>query len=151
MANKSFVKPEIIEAGLAVDDRGQIIFANGFDFEGVKRFYMVKNHSANFVRAWHGHKKEGKYILCVNGAAVVGAVKVDNWNKPNAKTEVSRFVLSAKKPSILFIPPGYANGFMSLTKDTQLMFFSTSTLEQSKGDDIRFPARYWDVWRVEER
>lgn len=151
MAKNNIKTPTIIEAGIAVDDRGQIVFANGFNFEGVKRFYMVKNHSAGFVRAWHGHKKEGKYVLCVNGTAVVAAVKIDNWSKPDANAEVNRFVLSAKKPSILFIPPGYANGFMSLAQNTQLMFFSTSTLEQSKGDDIRFPARYWDVWQVEER
>jgi len=151
MTKNSAKEPEIIEAGIAVDDRGQIIFANGFDFKGVKRFYMVKNHSAGFVRAWHGHKKEGKYVLCVDGAVVIGAVKIDNWAKPDANAEINRFVLSAKKPSVLFIPPGYANGFMSLTKDAQLMFFSTSTLEQSKGDDIRFPARYWDVWQAEER
>jgi hypothetical protein len=31
------------------------------------------------------------------------------------------------------------------------MFFSTSTLEESLRDDIRFPARYWDPWQVEER
>jgi dTDP-4-dehydrorhamnose 3,5-epimerase len=60
-------------------------------------------------------------------------------------------VLAAKKPSVLFIPAGYANGFMSLTADAQLMFFSTSTLEESKGDDIRYDARHWDIWKVEER
>ena len=31
------------------------------------------------------------------------------------------------------------------------MFFSTSTLDESLGDDIRFPARYWDPWQVDER
>jgi hypothetical protein len=31
------------------------------------------------------------------------------------------------------------------------MFFSTSTLEESAGDDVRFDARYWDVWGVVER
>jgi dTDP-4-dehydrorhamnose 3,5-epimerase len=60
-------------------------------------------------------------------------------------------VLSAKKPSVLFIPPGYANGFMSLTAQLKLMFFSTSTLEESAGDDIRFDSRLWDPWHVAER
>ena len=69
----------------------------------------------------------------------------------NHFSAVERFVLSAKKPSVLFIPPGYANGFMSLTDDLKLMFFSTSTLEESLGDDIRFDSRLWDVWQVPER
>jgi dTDP-4-dehydrorhamnose 3,5-epimerase len=60
-------------------------------------------------------------------------------------------VLSANKPSVLYIPPGYANGFMSLTPDARLMFFSTSTLAESKGDDHRYDPRHWDIWNIEER
>ena len=150
MAAKS-EEVRLIEGGLAVDDRGQVTFANGFDFAGVKRFYMVSNHKQGFVRAWHGHKKEAKYVLVVKGAAVIAAVAVNNWEKPSKEAEVKRFVLSEKKPTILYIPAGYANGFMSLTDDAQIMFFSTSTLDQSLGDDYRFDARYWDVWSVEER
>jgi dTDP-4-dehydrorhamnose 3,5-epimerase len=40
---------------------------------------------------------------------------------------------------------------MSLTDDTRLIFFSTSTLEESKGDDVRYDARHWDIWTIEER
>lgn len=140
-----------IEGGLAVDDRGQVSFINDFDFKGVKRFYMVSNHKQGFVRAWHAHKKEAKYALVVKGAAVLGAVKIDKWDNPSKDLEVSRFILSEKKPTIIYIPAGYANGFMSLTGDTQIIFFSTSTLEQSKGDDFRYDSRYWDIWNVIER
>ncbi len=143
--------PRLIEGGISVDDRGRLIFANDFDFKNVKRFYMVSNHSAGFVRAWHAHKKEAKYILVVAGAAVIGAVKINNFTRPAKKTSVSRYVLSAQKPSLLYIPSGYANGFMTLTAETQVIFFSTSTLTQSKNDDFRYPARYWDIWGVEER
>jgi dTDP-4-dehydrorhamnose 3,5-epimerase len=59
--------------------------------------------------------------------------------------------MSAVKPSVLYIPAGYANGFMSLTEDTKLMFFSKATLEQSSGDDIRYDARHWDIWGIQER
>jgi len=31
------------------------------------------------------------------------------------------------------------------------MFFSTSSLQESQGDDFRFDARYWDIWNVVER
>jgi dTDP-4-dehydrorhamnose 3,5-epimerase-like enzyme len=144
-------EPRVIEGGLAVDDRGQVSFVNDFDFIDVKRFYMVSNHKAGFVRAWHAHKKEAKYVLVVKGAAIVGAVAIDNWDKPSKKAEVKRFVLSEKKPCVLYIPAGYANGFMSLTEDAQLIFFSTSNIEESLGDDIRYDARHWDIWTAEER
>jgi len=144
-------KPVMMAGGLAADDRGELAYVNDFRFEGVKRFYMVSNYSQGFVRAWHGHKREAKYVTAMSGAAVVGAVCIDDWERPSKELEVQRFVLSAHRPSVLYIPPGYANGFMSLTADLRLMFFSTSSLEESHGDDYRYESRYWDIWNVVER
>jgi dTDP-4-dehydrorhamnose 3,5-epimerase-like enzyme len=146
-----FDKPLIMPGGLSVDDRGEVAFVNDFGFRDVKRFYTVSNHRAGFVRAWHAHRKEGKYVTAVVGSAVVGAVHIDDWENPSRDLPVERFVLSAKKPSVLYVPPGYANGFMSLTDDLKLMFFSTSTLEQSAGDDFRYDSRLWNIWDVLER
>lgn len=143
--------PVLLEGGLGVDDRGQVAFVNGFDFAGVKRFYMVSNHRQGFIRAWHGHKQEAKYVSVVQGSALVCAVKVDDWANPSKDAQVHRHVLSAQKPAVLFIPAGFANGFMSLTEDAKLMFFSTSTVEESRNDDIRFESRHWDPWQIVER
>jgi dTDP-4-dehydrorhamnose 3,5-epimerase-like enzyme len=147
----ALAKPAIIEGGVVVDDRGQLTFVNEFDFHGVRRFYMVSNHVAGFVRAWHAHKREAKYVFVVRGAAKIGAVAIDDWDRPSPHAEVHQYVLSASAPRILYIPAGYANGFMTLTPETQLMFFSTATLAESREDDFRFEARYWDPWHVEER
>jgi dTDP-4-dehydrorhamnose 3,5-epimerase-like enzyme len=144
-------KPVFLQGAVAVDDRGSVRFVNDFNFSGVKRFYLVANHEQGFVRAWHGHKLESKYVLAVSGSALVGAVPVDNWESPSKNLKPERFVLSAEKPGVLFIPAGYANGFKSLTSDCRLMFFSTSSLEESKNDDFRYPARLWDIWEIEER
>lgn len=145
------MKPELVDGGIAVDDRGELIFANGFPVADYKRFYVIKNHAAQFVRAWHGHKREGKAIVVLEGAAIIGAVKIDDWDSPSANLEVTRVVLSSKKPSVFRIPPGYANGIMTMTADTVILVFSSSSLEDSMGDDFRFPARKWDIWQVEER
>ena len=142
----------LITGDVVVDDRGSLRFVNDFDFAGVKRFYIVENHQAGFVRAWHAHKREGKYVMVVQGAAIVAAVKIENWENPPTDSPIHRYVLSALKPSVLWIPPGYANGFKSLTADTKVVFFSTSTLEESRGDDVRWdPDRFGDVWTVVER
>jgi dTDP-4-dehydrorhamnose 3,5-epimerase-like enzyme len=143
--------PRLIPGNIAVDDRGELVFANDFNFDGVKRFYMVSNHQANFIRAWHAHKREAKYVMVVHGAALVGAVKIDDWNAPSRNLDVNRYVLSASQPRILYIPPGYANGFKTLSPGTKVLFFSTASLEESRDDDIRYEARYWDIWNVEER
>ena len=141
----------LIEGGLAVDDRGTVGFINDFNFSGVKRFYAITNHRSGFVRAWHAHRHEAKYITVLQGSAVIGAVKIDDWAKPSRDTQVGRYVLSANKPSVVYVPAGYANGFMTLVKDTILVCFSTATVEESRGDDVRFDARYWDIWQVAER
>ena len=143
--------PRLIEGGLGVDDRGTVAFVNDFRLEGVKRFYVVANHRAGTVRAWHAHRREGKYVTVVQGAAVVAAVGIDDWDRPSTEAQVHRYVLSQDKPSVLYIPPGHANGFMSLTPDAKLIFFSTATLEESRADDVRYDARYWDPWPVVER
>ena len=143
--------PRLIEGGLGIDDRGSITFVNDFRFCDVKRFYLIANHRAGFVRAWHAHRREAKYVTLVQGAAIVAAVPIDNWEKPNKDTKVNRYILAAQKPSILHIPAGYGNGFMSLTDDAKLLIFSTATLEESSADDIRYDARYWDVWQTIER
>ena len=130
--------------GLAVDDRGQLSFVNDFDFKDVKRFYMVENHEQGFIRAWHGHKKEGKYVFVTNGAVLIGAVNMET-------EDINRFILSSNKPQVLYIPPGYANGFMNLKNNTKVIFFSTSTLEDSMNDDIRFEWDKWNIWDIERR
>ncbi len=141
----------MIKGSVFTDDRGKVSFVNEFDFSGVKRFYSVVNHRAQFVRAWHGHKQEGKYVSVIQGAALIGAVKIDSWENPSKNLEVNKYVLSDASPTIVYIPPGYANGFMSLVENTRLIFYSTSTLSESNGDDYRYDARLWDIWNVVER
>lgn len=145
--------PSLISAGLAVDDRGQLTFANQFSFEQVRRFYLVENFSTDVVRAFHGHMREEKYMFVVSGTAIVAAVPFDDPVQPSRECKPDRFVLSARQPRILHIPAGYANGFRSLESFTRVLIFSTSTLEESKGDDYRFPHDYWgnEVWDVEFR
>lgn len=137
---------EIIDGGLSVDDRGIVTYVNDFNFKDVKRFYMVQNHSKGFVRAWHGHEKEAKYVLVVRGTILLSVMPMD------ALGEIDTIILSDKKPQIAFIPAGNYNGFKTLTDDAQVIFFSTTTLEESKGDDIRLSANeFKEVWEVEER
>jgi dTDP-4-dehydrorhamnose 3,5-epimerase-like enzyme len=143
--------PKLFKGGIAVDDRGSLSFVNDFDFSEVKRFYVVENHEQGFIRAWHGHKHESKYVFVVKGSALVGSVEVDHWEKPSKDCKIQRVILSEKSPSVYFIPEGYANGFMSLSDDLKIIFFSTSTLEESSDDDIRFDAKYWNIWDIEER
>lgn len=140
---------KILKGGLAVDDRGSVRFVNDFDFKNVKRFYQVENHRRGFIRAWHGHQKEAKYVYVTSGSALVGVAPLDS--QKGDLTNVKKFVLSDKSPSILYIPANNFNGFMNLEENTRVIFFSTTTLEQSLGDDIRKEYDYWDIWQEDFR
>lgn len=144
-------EPRLIPGNVAVDDRGEVAFVNDFDFAGVKRFYTIRNHRAGFVRAWHGHRKEAKYLHVTDGAAVIGLVRIDDWERPSKDLKVERYVLSAHRPAVLYAPAGYANGWMSLSPDTRIVVYSTVSLDESLADDQRFDARFWDIWQIPER
>jgi dTDP-4-dehydrorhamnose 3,5-epimerase len=145
---------EIFNGSTAIDDRGTVKFINDFKFDGVKRFYQVENHRRGFVRAFHGHKLEGKYVYVVKGAALIGVCEMDNDGDLSSIPELKlpqKFVLCEEVPKILWIPPRHANGFMSLRDNTIVQFFSTSTLEESKNDDIRYPYNIYDIWQEDFR
>ena len=130
---------KILNGGISVDDRGSVRFVNEFNFTNVKRFYQIENHRSGFIRAWHGHKKEGKYVYVSSGTALIGVVDMET-------EEISKYILSSKQPKVLFIPPNYYNGFKNLEENTSIIFFSTSTLDESLGDDIRMPHDKWNIW-----
>lgn len=137
--------PKIIDGGLSVDDRGTVTFVNDFDFKDVKRFYMLENFQELWIRAWHGHKKEGKYVFVVSGAAQIGTVNMDT-------EDVRTFFLSEHQPQVLYIPPGYYNNARAFEPKTKIMYFSTSTLEESKDDDYRESSDKWaSAWNVSDR
>jgi dTDP-4-dehydrorhamnose 3,5-epimerase-like enzyme len=143
--------PFIADGDLAIDDRSDIAFVNNFHLENIKLFYIMSSHCTGFVHAWHAHHYETKYITVAQGAAIIAAVAIDNWEQPSKNVGIYRYILSAQKPTVLYIPPGYANGFMTLMTNTKLIHFSTSTLEESHNDEIHYEARYWDAWQMSER
>lgn len=148
---KVIMEPACIKGQLLIDDRGEVGCVNNFDMSKIRRFYTVTNHKVGFVRAWHAHKKESKYVTVTSGSAIIAAVKIDNWNQPSKDLNVHRFIVSAVNPAVIFVPKGYANGFKTLTVDTKLMFFSIATLEKSHNDDFRYDAYYWNPWEIVER
>ena len=139
------LKPIFFEGGISFDKRGSVSYNNSLLLKKVKRFYIVQNKKNNFVRAWHGHKVEAKYILCIKGKVKVSAVKIENFKKPKKNSKIYSWILDEKKPSIIFIPPGYANGTKSLLKGTKIFVLSTTTLKDSLKDDFRFKENFWKI------
>lgn len=143
--------------GQAIDDRGVLSFINDIDLSKVKRVYAVENFSTDTVRALHGHMHEEKYVLVVKGSIILVTAKInfvtaDPEMKPYP-SDVKRLLLSDRNFSIHHIEAGRLNGFRALEPNTKVLFFSTSTLDESMGDDIRMDWDYLgkDIWEVRNR
>lgn len=136
-----------------VDDRGYLTFFNDFDpsKHGIRRFYSVGNHTPGFVRAWHAHKFESKWITCVSGTALVCVAECKDPLNPDPCEEIYRTVISADTPAVLHVPAGHANGWKSLSENCILLVMSDKTAEESMGDDYRISWDYWDPWKVVPR
>ena len=145
--------PKLIKVNVSPDDRGEITHCNDFNFikRKIKRFYKIENHKTNFVRAWHAHKREKKYILILSGSIKVSLVKIDNWKKPSKKLKIENFFLNDKCPQILYIPGGYAHGTQNLKKNTSFLVYSNFSIDESLKDDFRYPYNYWDNWKINFR
>ncbi|MFH1586460.1 MAG: dTDP-4-dehydrorhamnose 3,5-epimerase family protein [Candidatus Diapherotrites archaeon] len=130
------------------DDRGVFInvafeAANDVTF---KRSYIITNNQPGVVRAFHGHKKEAKLFYVPQGAFkfIVMDMESNEWKE---------YVLSEAVPKILYVSPGYYNGFVSLTEDALLVTYSSSKMEESVKDDFRLPYDTLgnEVWSIMSR
>jgi len=144
-------KPTIIQGDTYTDERGVLRFVNDFVMNDVVRFYIIRHHNTEFVRAWQAHKTEKKYFYVLKGKFVVAYVKIDNFTKSDLNKKADYTILSDQESKILSIPEGYANGIKALDPDSEILVFSNLTVEESKKDDYRFPSEWWFDWKEIER
>lgn len=143
--------PQLLYNKEYIDDRGVLNFNDNEYmqelFKTFKRFYKVSNHEINTVRAWHGHLNEAKLFYVIDGKFKVGITNIDNFNIVPIEDDIETHYLSNSE--LLFVPSGYVNGFMNLTKNNSLLVFSNSNTDESKKDDHRFPwnciENYWKI------
>ncbi len=147
---------DLTNGGVATDDRGVLKYVNQVppEFEQVQRFYQVENFAPRFVRAWHGHRVESKFVWVTKGSVFISYVSMDVNLEEYDEDDFTVVVLSSNLPRLLHIPSNNYNGFMTLEEDTRIMFFSTSTLSESASDDHRLDAYAFESvidWEVKER
>lgn len=143
--------PQIIHGQEFSDNRGKLIAFNDLDLTEVVRSYEVLPKSESIIRAWQAHRHEKKWFYCKTGSFLVHLIKIDNFDAPADNLSSHQFHLNAKRPQILMIPGGYANGFKALEPDSSLQVYSNFTLQQSAGDDYRFSEEKWAAnWQLLE-
>lgn len=136
-----------------VDDRGsltQITQITDKLMPSISRIYITENFSKGIIRGFHKHSKEWKCFFVPKGAAKF--VLVDDRKESETYKQIDTYILSKNSPSILIIPTGIYNGWMSLDNDTFLIGISSESFDREKPDDERIPPdTFGDVWTVKGR
>jgi len=153
------------------DDRGTFCdITSGKTNFNIKRVYVCENFKKGTIRGFHYHEKEEKLFYVPRGAVKFIIIKCDIiqakamsrdvyptsdlYEQVNNPEIFQTFILSDKMHNGLYIPANYANAWMTLTDDTILVGCSSSTLEESVDDDIRFsPDKpiFKELWKVKNR
>lgn len=136
-----------------VDDRGylvEIIRATDGHFTKFGQVYFVGNFSKGTIRAFHKHSVLWDWFFISHGAAKFILVDDRKESKTFQNTEV--FVISARNPSLLVVPPGVYHGWMSLEDDTQMISVASEVYNREKPDETRIsPDAFGDLWTVKGR
>lgn len=141
----------IISGGSYQDERGNIRYVNSFNLDSAKRFYLIEQNKDSNVRAWQGHRVEEKYFYVTSGAFMICGVEIDDWNSPSEDLKANIFTLFRTDNKLLHIPAGCANGLKALEENSQVLVFSSLSLEEAKKDDYRYPSDLWVDWEKEAR
>ncbi|WP_110114409.1 dTDP-4-dehydrorhamnose 3,5-epimerase [Bacillus sp. CGMCC 1.16541] len=120
----------LIEPKLFKDERGffmEVYHKNLFHEHGIKEEFVQDNHSLlkqiGTLRGLHyqrAPKAQAKIIRVTKGAIYNVVVDLRQDSQTFGKWE--GFMLSAENKKQLFIPKGFANGFCTLMKDTEVQY-----------------------------
>lgn len=121
------VKPKVFE-----DKRGFFLESykkSEFYNNGIKEDFIQDNHSKSSIhvlRGLHYQKKpytQGKLVRCVKGKIYDVAVDIRKNSKTFGKWVGE--ILSEENKNMLYIPSGFAHGFLTLSDTAELMYKTT--------------------------
>ena len=99
-------------------------------------------NSTEPIVAWHKHKCQTDYWLCVKGSLKVG------WATEENGCEFK--YLSDKELKILEIPSGVYHGYQALEPNTILVYYVTKKYDPT--DEYRVPVGHFDEnWEIENK
>lgn len=135
--------PKLIHGSSHEDARGTLIYNNDFDALNIKRIYVIENQNTDFVRAWQGHQIEQRWYSAINGSFNIELIAIDDWNRPDKKSQRLAFVLDSEKLDVLHIPVGYVSSIQSLAAGSKLLVMADYLMGANE-DEYRFESGYFE-------
>jgi dTDP-4-dehydrorhamnose 3,5-epimerase len=131
---------ELIRLDVHEDDRGflyEVAHENDHFVPQIGQVYVVGDPGRGAIRAFHKHDELHDWFTIVAGSAKFAFVD----DRPESKTHraVDSFVISARKPSLIVVPPGVYHGWMSLEDQTLMLSVASHVYDRQKPDEIRVP------------
>ena len=135
------LKPRVFEdeRGFFYESWNQEIFNNAIG-EEVK--FLQDNHSSSNVgvlRGLHyqiGTKPQGKLVRCVSGA--IFDVAVDIRKSSSTFGEWTSIVLDNKDKLMIWIPVGFAHGFLALEENSEVLYKTSEIWIKEQDRSIRW-------------
>jgi dTDP-4-dehydrorhamnose 3,5-epimerase len=104
-------------------------------------------NSTSHIVAWHKHKIQTDFWICIKGSFKVGLVD----EQKNLKWEELRWeYLSDKNFRVLEIPPGVYHGYRALEPDSILMYYVTE--KYNPDDEYRLEVgAFGEDWNIQNK
>ena len=120
---------------------------NNIDFEFIQDNYSISKKGV--IRGLHyqlNPKAQGKLVRVTNGSLL--DIAVDIRKKSPTYGEYTSIVLSSENDQMLWVPLGFAHGFLSLEDNTEFCYKTTQeySKEHERGINYKDPEIniYWD-------
>lgn len=143
----------VIDAEPFVDDRGHFFRTyckNEFEGMGHTKEFVQINHSVNkykgTFRGFHYQNppfKEIKVVRCISGSVLDVVIDI----RKNSKTFLESFQLeiSEENRKMIYIPEGFAHGFITLEDNSQLIYFHSEFYNPKFEKGLRFDDPRLDI------
>lgn len=122
------------------DERGflmEILRSDWEEFEKFGQSYVSLNYPG-VIRAWHYHKKQTDYFVCVSG--MIKVPLYDGRESSGTYRQVNEFLMGDDNPIMVKIPPGVYHGYKTVgVKPSLLVNFPTELYDPRNSDEFRAP------------
>ena len=135
---------QVIEPDVYYDERGKFIETfrfDNFNQAGIEINIFQENESTSMkdvIRGMHFQfdEPQGKLLRVVSGKIILVEVDI-RYNSPTFGKHCV-IELDSSKPKMVWIPPGFANGFLSLEDNTRVLYKCTATYNPNAESAIRW-------------
>ena len=128
------------------DDRGymfETLRADDKMFEGKFGQALVSFSKPGKVRAWHRHKNQTDYTVCVKGNILLLTAE----EKTNGKVEIKEYFLGEDNMIMLKVPKGIWHGYTPLGKKEAIVFYIMDQAYDAQNPDEE--RKEWNAFGTE--